>query len=185
MAERSSVKAHLTTTPIERMQKTIGLLLAIFVCGLETGCTGIDGESIEIVSAQQDISSETNFEKLLTDELESVLTKMEFACNPQQRYLHKEAILYCYGPLENSFGGYQSRRDSVFVYKKSEALPNSTVNVETTYGTIFPWMPSAHGFRKLSSKVHTVIDRAKGNRKLISRYTGGRYQGQPGKSPLP
>ena len=173
------------TSQWERMWKVIGLFLTILLCAHEQGCTGVDSEYIEIVTAQQDISLEDSFEKLLTDELTTTLVTKNFVCDPPQKFIHEEAILYCSGPFEYSLGGYVSQNNSVAINKKLRNLPIITVNVRTTYGTIFPWAPSSRGFRKFSAEVHTIFDRIKGNRKMISRYHENRYQGLPGKNPLP
>jgi hypothetical protein len=167
------------------MWKVIGLFLTILLSALGQGCTGVDSEYIEIVPAQQEIFSETSFETLLIDELKTELATKKFVCDPPQKFIHEDATLYCFGPFEYSLGGYESQNNSVAVYQKLGTLPTISVYVRTTYGSIFPWMPSTRGFRKFSAEVHAIIDRIKGDRKLISRYQGNRYQGQSGKSPLP
>jgi hypothetical protein len=120
------------------MQNVIGLLLVICVCAIETGCTGVDSESIEIVTAHQDISLEDSFEKILTDELTATLTTKKFVCDPPQEFIHEDATLYCFGPFEYSLGGYESQNNSVAVYQKPGTAP--TISGKEKGSGVINWM---------------------------------------------
>lgn len=160
----------------------VPLALIILLCAA-TGCTGVDGENIELSLGIEDQSLERSFENLLASELSTALENMEFTCGPRQAYSSEDIILFCYSPERYSFG-YESQSNRIELYKRSAFTPKTTLMVRTWYGGLLPWYPSADEFRKLSKKVHAVIDRIRENRTVTSRYTGSRYGDKPGKSPL-